>query len=99
MNTNKGNIMCCEYCKDLPSNKDQENMTLVEMLSSKDFVFCGSYKDGYSQLKINYCPICGRNLNPIEHEEDKDNNDICGDYDSYEDIYGGYDPYSLGWDV
>jgi hypothetical protein len=79
----------CEYCKDILTNNDKENMSLVELLSSKEFVLCGSYKDGYNQLKINYCPICGRDLNTIECEENEDE----------DDIYGDYDPYYLGWDV
>ena len=87
----------CEYCNDLPTNK--ENMSFAESLASKEFVLLGSYTDGYSQLKINYCPICGRNLNLVESEEDEDYDDIYRDDYSYEDIYGGYDPYSLGWDV
>ena len=79
----------CEYCKDLPTNKDKENMSFIESFASKEFVLCGSYNDGYIQLKINYCPICGRDLNPIEREEDEDD----------DDIYGCYDLYYLGWDV
>lgn len=74
----------CEYCKDLPTNKDKENMSFIESLVSKEFVLCGSYNDGYIQLKINYCPICGRDLNEAKHEDEDDYiyDDEC-DYDVY----------------
>lgn len=62
----------CEYCKDLPTDKDKENMSFIESLASKEFVLCGSYNDGYRQLKINYCPVCGRNLNEPKYEGEDD---------------------------
>ena len=86
--------MCCEYCKDLPTNR--ENMSFIESLGSKEFVLLGSYTDGYSQLQVNYCSICGRNLNPTDHKENEDDNDIYGSYDSYEDTYGYYTHTLLG---
>ena len=74
----------CEYCKDLPADKDKENMTFIESLASKEFVLCGSYNDGYIQLKIKYCPVCGRDLNEPKYEGEDDYiyDDEC-DYDVY----------------
>ncbi|USS86475.1 hypothetical protein M3M38_07350 [Fructilactobacillus cliffordii] len=64
----------CPYChgnmpKSMPDKQGYSNNLTVEMLEKEPLIVCWSTKDfdfGKSLVisaDINYCPMCGRNLN------------------------------------
>lgn len=55
----------CRYCEtneDLTTNYYDETCFNIEIYSDELCITCHGEANDYIELKINYCPMCGRKL-------------------------------------